>query len=76
MSVSRKGHGSAVKQGGTADNFYSSLAETVFLSGAFLFFRETLKKSSAAAGGSFAPTYQFEKWEIHKVFLHFPNFNL
>ena len=27
-------------------------------------------------GGSYAPSYQFEKREIHKVFLHFPNFNL
>ena len=38
--------------------------------------REPLNKSTAAAGGSFAPTYQFEKWEIHKVFLYFPNFDL
>ena len=38
--------------------------------------REPLNKSSAAAGGTLAPTYQFEKWEIHKVFLHFPNFDL
>ena len=33
-------------------------------------------KSSAVIGGSFAPTSQFIKFEIHKVFLHFLNFNL
>ena len=33
-------------------------------------------KSSAAAAGSFAPTLQFAKLEIHTVFLHFANFNL
>ena len=37
---------------------------------------ETLNKSPVAAGGSFAPAIQFEKLEIHKVFLRFPNFNL
>ncbi|MBR2047234.1 MAG: hypothetical protein IJ960_01420, partial [Oscillospiraceae bacterium] len=35
-----------------------------------------LNKSSAAADGSFDPTYPFENREIHKVFLRFPNFNL
>lgn len=33
-------------------------------------------KSSAVTSGSFNPTFQFEKLEIHKVCLHFPNFNL
>jgi len=37
---------------------------------------ETLNQSSAAAAGSFAPTLQIEKLEIHTVFLRFPNFNL
>jgi len=36
----------------------------------------TANLSSAVIGGSFAPTYQFEKLEIHKVCLSFPNFNL
>jgi len=31
---------------------------------------------SAADSGSFAPTTQFEKHEIHKVCLRFPNFYL
>ena len=38
--------------------------------------KETLIKSSAAGNGSFDPTFQFEKLEIHTVFLRFPNFNL
>ena len=29
--------------------------------------------ASAVFGGSFAPILRFEKLEIHKVFLHFPN---
>ncbi|MBQ3543095.1 MAG: hypothetical protein IJA45_08245, partial [Oscillospiraceae bacterium] len=33
-------------------------------------------KSSAVIGGSFAPTFQFIKLEIHTVFLRFLNFNL
>ena len=33
-------------------------------------------KSSAVVSGSFAPTVQFEKLEIHKVFLRFPNLDL
>ena len=37
---------------------------------------ETLIESSAAAAGSFAPTLQFCKLEIHKVFLRFQNLNL
>ena len=32
--------------------------------------------ASAAFSGSFAPVLQFEKLEIHTVFLHFPNFIL
>ena len=32
-------------------------------------------KSSAVINGSFAPTVQFEKLEIHKVFLRFSNFH-
>ena len=32
-------------------------------------------KSSAAAVGSFAPTFQYGKPEIHTVFLGFPYFN-
>ena len=31
---------------------------------------------AAAFDGSFAPPAQFEKWEIHPVFPHFPNFRL
>jgi hypothetical protein len=38
--------------------------------------KEPLNQSSAADDGSFAPTPQFEKLEIHKVFLRFPNFDL
>ena len=38
--------------------------------------KETLIKSSAADSGSFDPTFQFVKLEIHPVFLRFPNFNL
>ena len=33
-------------------------------------------QSPAADSGSFVPTMQFEKCEIHKVCLHFPNFYL
>ena len=33
-------------------------------------------KSSAADSGSFTLTMQFEKLEIHTVFLRFPNFYL
>ena len=40
------------------------------------FAMEPLNKSSAAADGSFDPTFQFENREIHKAFLRFPNFNL
>ena len=38
--------------------------------------KEALNKSPAADGGSFAPAVQFEKLEIHPVFLRFPNFHL
>ena len=38
--------------------------------------REPLNKSPAADGGSFSPAVQFEKLEIHPVFLRFPNFHL
>jgi len=31
---------------------------------------------ASAFGESFAPSVQFEKWEIHKVFPHFLNFQL
>ena len=31
---------------------------------------------AAGFGGSFAPSTQFRKWEIHKVFPHFQNFRL
>jgi len=33
-------------------------------------------KLSAVINGSFAPTVQFEKLEIHTVFLRFSNFHL
>ena len=33
-------------------------------------------KSASDEDGSFVPTFQFGKLEIHKVFLRFPNFNL
>ena len=35
-----------------------------------------MNESAAVTGGSFAPTMQFEKLEIHTVFLRFPNFYL
>ena len=31
---------------------------------------------AAGFGGSFAPIVQYEKWEIHRVFPHFPYFRL
>ena len=31
---------------------------------------------AAGFGGSFAPIVQYEKWEIYKVFPHFPYFRL
>ena len=31
---------------------------------------------AAGFGGSFVPTVQYEKWEIHKVFPHFSYFRL
>ena len=31
---------------------------------------------AAGFGGAFAPIVQYEKWEIHKVFPHFPYFRL
>ena len=31
---------------------------------------------AAGFGGSFAPIVQYEKWEIHPVFLHFPYFQM
>ena len=34
---------------------------------------EPLNKSPTADDGSFPPILRFEKWEIHKVFRHFPN---
>jgi hypothetical protein len=37
---------------------------------------EALINSPAVISGSFATTFQFEKLEIHTVFLRFPNFNL
>jgi len=37
---------------------------------------EALDRSSAAGGGSFSPILRFEKLEIHKVFLRFPNLGL
>ena len=38
--------------------------------------KETLMKSSAADNGSFDPTLQFGKLEIHTVFLRYPNLDL
>ena len=38
--------------------------------------REPLNQSAAELSGSFAPTDRFENFEIHKVFLQFPNLNL
>ena len=35
-----------------------------------------MNQSSSADSGSFAPTVQFEKREIHPVFRPFPNFHL
>ena len=34
---------------------------------------EPLNKSPTADDGAFPPILRFEKWEIHKVFRHFPN---
>ena len=42
----------------------------------FVWLEQTLINSSAVFSGSFVPTIQFEKLEIHKVFLRFPNFYL
>ena len=39
-------------------------------------FRQHRTIASAAFAGSFAPILQFEKLEIHTVFLRFPNFIL
>ena len=39
----------------------------------FLFWGKTLKKSSAAAAGAFPPIHRFEKLDVHKVRLRFPN---
>ena len=39
----------------------------------FLFWGETLKKSSAADAGAFPPIHRFGELEIHKVFLRSPN---
>ena len=38
--------------------------------------RQHRTMGAAAFDGSFAPPAQFEKWEIHPVFPHFPNFRL
>jgi hypothetical protein len=35
-----------------------------------------MTRLSSAIDGSFAPTLQFVKLEIHKVFRRFPNFDL
>ena len=41
-----------------------------------IYAKEPLNKSAAALSGSFAPTDRFEKLEIRKGFLRFPNLNL
>ena len=38
--------------------------------------RQHRTMGAAGFGGSFAPIVQYEKWEIHKVFPHFPYFRL
>ena len=43
--------------------------------GAFVL-RQHRTMDAAGFGGSFAPIVQYEKWEIHKVFPHFPYFRL
>ena len=38
--------------------------------------RQHRTMGAAGFGGSFAPIVQYEKWEIQKVFPHFPYFRL
>ena len=49
---------------------------TLFFLRGVWYTREALIKSSAVDGGSFSPNLRFEKLEIHKVFLRFPNLAL
>ena len=46
---------------------------TVAAAGRFFLCGHHNANASAVFGGSFAPILRFEKLEIHKVFLHFPN---
>ena len=41
---------------------------------AWHFLRQHRTMGAAGFGGSFAPIVQYEKWEIHPVFPHFPYF--
>ena len=56
----------------------SNRAEKTWICGALCgkIIKEALNKSSAVDGGSFSPNLRFEKLEIHKVFLRFPNLAL
>ena len=38
--------------------------------------RQHRTMGTAGFGGSFSPIVQYEKWEIHPVFPHFPYFRL
>ena len=51
---------------------YTSLTVLIFE----CILRQPRTMGTAGFGGSFAPIVQYEKWEIHPVFPHFPYFRL
>ena len=51
---------------------YTSLTVLIFE----CILRQHRTMGTAGFGGSFAPIVQYEKWEIHPVFPHFPYFRL
>ena len=63
------------RQGGM-DFDYIGLSYYPFWHGTMADLRQHRTIASADISGSFAPILQFEKLEIHKVFLRFPNFIL
>ena len=54
----------------------AALRPTVAAAGRLFLSGHHSANASAAFGGSFAPILRFEKLEIHKVFLRFPNLDL
>ena len=52
-----------------------SLTDLCVLFGCFAL-RQHRTMGAAGFGGSFVPIVQYEKWEIHPVFPHFPYFRL